>query len=48
MLNIKTVLKSEGIAICGTNLSTPVIDTSAYIAEIHYKNGNILYVENAD
>jgi hypothetical protein len=38
----------EGIAVCGTNLSTPVIDTSAYIDEIHYKIGNRLYVENAD
>jgi hypothetical protein len=39
---------SEGIAVCGTNLSTPVIDISAYIDEIHYKIGNRLFVENAD
>ena len=38
----------EGIAVCGTNLSTPVIDISAYIDEIHYKIGNRLYIENAD
>jgi hypothetical protein len=38
----------EGIAVCGTNLSTPVLDTSAYIGEIHYKVGNRLYIENAD
>ena len=38
----------EGIAVCGTNLSTPVLDTSAYINEIHYKVGNRLYTENAD
>jgi len=39
---------SEGIAVCGTNLSTPVLDASAYISEIHYKVGNRLYIENAD
>jgi hypothetical protein len=38
----------EGIAICGTNLSSPVVDTTAYINEIHYKVGNRLYIENAD
>jgi hypothetical protein len=38
----------EGIAVCGTTLSTPVIDTSDYINEIHYKIGNRLYIENAD
>jgi len=38
----------NGVAVCGTNLSTPVLDTSAYIREIHYKVGNRLYIENAD
>jgi hypothetical protein len=38
----------EGIAVCGTNLSTPVVDTSDYINEIHYKVGNRMYIENAD
>jgi hypothetical protein len=38
----------EGIAICDTSLSTPVVDRSAYINEIHYKVGNRLYIENAD
>ena len=38
----------EGIPVCGSNLSTPVVDTSAYINEIHYKVGNRLYIENAD
>ena len=38
----------EGIPVCGSNLSTPVIDTSAYISEIYYKIGNRLYIENAD
>ena len=38
----------EGIPVCGSNLSTPVVDTSAYITEIHYKIGNRLYIENAD
>jgi hypothetical protein len=38
----------EGIAICGANLSSPVVDRSAYINEIYYKVGNRLYIENAD
>jgi hypothetical protein len=38
----------EGIPICAANLSTPVVDTAAYIKEIHYKIGNRLYIENAD
>ncbi len=43
--------KSEqqvGVPICGANLSTPVIDTSNFISEIHYQIGNKLYIENAD
>jgi hypothetical protein len=38
----------EGIPVCAANLSTPVVDTSVYINEIHYKVGNRLYIENAD
>jgi hypothetical protein len=38
----------EGIAICDTILSIPVVDRSTYINEIHYKVGNRLYIENAD
>jgi len=38
----------EGVAVCGSNLSTPVVDRSAYINEIRYKIGNRLYIENAD
>ena len=37
-----------GIPICGANLSTPVVDTSNFISEIHYQIGNKLYIENAD
>ena len=37
-----------GIPICGANLSTPVIDASNFISEIHYQIGNKLYIENAD
>lgn len=37
-----------GIPICGANLSTPVINTSNFIDEIHYQIGNKLYIENAD
>ncbi len=36
------------IAICDTSLSTPVVDRSVYIHEIHYKVGNRLYIENAN
>jgi hypothetical protein len=32
----------------GANLSSPVVDTAAYIKEIYYKIGNQLYIENAD
>lgn len=38
----------EGIAICGSNLSSPVLDRSAYINEVRYNVGNRLYIENAD
>jgi hypothetical protein len=38
----------EGVPICGSNLSTPVVDTTQHIKEIHYKIGNRLYIENAD
>ena len=38
----------SGVPICGTNLSTPVLDQSHYINEIHYRIGNKLYIENAD
>jgi hypothetical protein len=36
-----------GVPICGSNLSTPVVDTTQHIKEIHYKIGNRLYIENA-
>jgi hypothetical protein len=41
-------LQTEGIAVCGANLSSPVVDTASYIDEIHYKIGNRLYIEYAD
>jgi hypothetical protein len=34
----------EGIPVCRSNLSTPVVDT----CEVYYKIGNRLYIENAD
>ena len=40
--------EQTGIPICGANLSSPVIDTSNFISEIHYRIGNKLYIENAD
>ena len=39
---------SEGIPVCDTSLSTPVVDTARYIDEIRYKIGDRTYVENAD
>jgi hypothetical protein len=38
----------SGIPVCGANLSTPVLDQSHYINEIHYRIGNKLYIENED
>ena len=38
----------EGIPVCDTSLSTPVVDTVRYIDEIHYKIGDRTYIENAD
>jgi hypothetical protein len=38
----------SGIPVCGANLSSPVIDQAKYIAEIHYRIGNKMYIENAD
>jgi len=38
----------QGIPVCASTLSTPVVDTSPYINEIHYKVGDRLYIENAD
>jgi hypothetical protein len=40
--------ESEGVPVCGHNLSSPVIDKVRYIEEIHYKIGNREYIENAD
>jgi hypothetical protein len=37
-----------GIAVCGGNLSSPVVDTVNYIGEVRYKIGTRLYIENAD
>ena len=38
----------SGIPVCGANLSSPVVDQAKYIAEIHYRIGNKMYIENAD
>ncbi len=37
-----------GVPICGANLSSPVVDTANFIREVHYKIGNLHYIENAD
>jgi hypothetical protein len=37
-----------GVPVCGGNLSTPVLDISNYIEQVHYKIGTRLYIENAD
>jgi hypothetical protein len=41
-------LEQQGIPVCGTNLSSPVVDQAYYIDEIHYRIGNRIYIENAD
>jgi hypothetical protein len=41
-------LEESGIPLCGANLSSPVVDQAKYIAEIHYRIGNKMYIENAD
>jgi hypothetical protein len=38
----------QGIPVCGSNLSSPVVDQAYYIEEIHYRIGNMTYIENAD
>jgi hypothetical protein len=38
----------NGVAVCGANLSSPVVDTVYYIDEIHYQIGNRTYIESAD
>jgi len=52
MMSANTLLVEEeeweGLPVCGTNLSSPVIDQANYIREIHYKVGSKLYIENAD
>jgi hypothetical protein len=40
--------QSEGVPVCGANLSSPVVDTAYYIEEVHYRLGNRMYIENAD
>jgi len=39
---------TEGVPVCGANLSSPVVDTAYYIDEVHYRIGNRMYIENAD
>ena len=38
----------SGVPICGSNLSTPVVDQAYHTAEIHYRIGDRMYIENAD
>lgn len=38
----------SGVPICGANFSTPVVDRAYHTAEIHYKIGDRMYIENAD
>jgi hypothetical protein len=45
---LKKKKETEGVPVCGGNLSTPVVDTVNYIGEVHYKIGTRLYIENAD
>jgi len=38
----------SGVPICGSNLSTPVVDRAYHTAEIYYRIGDRMYIENAD
>ena len=38
----------SSVPICGGNFSTPVIDSTMYLNEVHYRIGDRLYIENAD
>ena len=38
----------SGVPICGSNFSTPVVDRAYHTAEIHYRIGDRMYIENAD
>lgn len=48
LLENEELEQQDGIPVCGGNLTTPVIDPSGYIQEIHYRIGNRQYIENAD
>ncbi len=36
--------ESDGIPICASNLSSPIIDRTQFVSEVHYKIGNRLYI----
>jgi hypothetical protein len=38
----------SGVPVCGSNFSAPVVDQAYHIAEIHYRIGDRIYIENAD
>jgi hypothetical protein len=38
----------EGVPVCSGNMSTPVVDQTNYIMEVHYRIGLTQYIENAD
>ena len=38
----------SGVPICGSNFSTPVVDQVYHTAEIHFRIGDRMYIENAD
>jgi hypothetical protein len=40
-------LAAEGVPVCGANYSSPVIEQTRFIDEVHYRIGNRLYIENA-
>ena len=37
-----------GVPVCGGNFTTPVVDVTQYLNEIHYEIGGIRYISNAD
>ena len=40
--------QTQGIPVCGANLSSPVVDQAQYVEEIRFRIGNRTYIENAD
>lgn len=47
LLEEEEELAAEGVPVCGANYSSPVIEQTRFIDEIHYRIGSRMYIENA-